>query len=218
MSLVQAVIISHMVFCRDLAAGIFFSQDTKTGEAAQDDFCASSHLQIGEEEDRKDGKQQRDRRCASYKSRQSSQTVTKTSWGTKRGRTALEVDHTDDTVGTPAFARQLQVPDLSERSARSDIAEDINQGVHDHEDVDAVEKIFARAAGRVPKQPQEQEADGNLGETAADQDGDPQGEIPPPDLDALLRRQMNGVLAEAVVDLDPVEADGNDAANLFRGD
>ncbi len=112
----------------------------------------------------------------------------------------------------------MQVPDLGQRSARSDIAEDVNQGVHDHEDVDAVEKVFARAAGRVPKQPQEQEADGDLGETAADQDGDPQGEIPPPDLDALLRRQMNGVLTEAVVDLDPVEADGNDAANLFRGD
>ncbi len=69
MSLDRASMISHLVFCRDLAAGGFFLQDTKTGEAAQDDFCASRHLQVGEEEDRKDGKQQRDRRRASFKSR-----------------------------------------------------------------------------------------------------------------------------------------------------
>lgn len=79
-----------------------------------------------------------------------------------------------------------------------------------------MQEIFSPRARGFPEQTEKQEANGNLGETAANQNGRFQGEVPFPHLDLLLRRQMNDVLAEALRYLQAVEAEGEYATDLVE--
>ncbi|KAF6228250.1 hypothetical protein HO133_007980 [Letharia lupina] len=131
-------------------------------------------------------------------------------------QTSLKVYNPYDTRLTSARTGEFRVPLLFRRGTSGDITYDINNSVDNHENIDAMEEMSSHTTRRVSQQTKKQEADRNLGDGAADEDGHFQGKVPFLYPNLLLRRQVNDMLAKALGYLHAVDTEGDDTADLFE--
>ena len=131
-------------------------------------------------------------------------------------RTSLHVHKAKDALCTPARTRALLVPKLCSWNTSDRIVDDIKYSVDSHKEIDSMEEIPSHIARRVSQQTEKQEADGNLGEGAADQEGHFQSKVPFSHMDLLWRCQMNDVLTETFGYLQAIEAEGDHTADLLK--